>query len=175
MLNDRDKENERLDSVLTQYKQEQDQLRKDNDEHTKNIDSQETEIQRLNEALSNKVSQLDNLQAEKQDILAAKSQLEVQITAVEEERNSYCSKHKEGILEIERLKHLGKEKDQTIAAMRQEIQGLRADLVGLETTLKTQNATIDDLGINLAHTIQEREQLSQIASIKQQEVNSLVQ
>jgi hypothetical protein len=34
--------------------------------------------------------------------------------------------------------------------------GLKADKVGLETTLQNKNATIDDLGINLSNTQLER-------------------
>ena len=51
-----------------------------------------------------------------------------------------------------------------IEVLVQEVQGLKADKVGLETTLQSKNATIDDLGINLNNTQLEHQRMAMVAN-----------
>merc|ERR1711862_1063562 len=46
----------------------------------------------------------------------------------------------------------------------QEVQHLTAEKVGLETSLQSKNATIDDLGVNLNNTHLEHQRLAMVAN-----------
>lgn len=66
--------------------------------------------------------------------------------------------------DCERLENENRVQKHRIDTLVEEVQGLTADKVGLETTLQSKNATIDDLGINLNNTQLEHQRLQMVAN-----------
>jgi len=113
------------------------------------VDTRNQEIEILNATIAQHVATIDTCNANIAQLQKTLNTLTAQCASLQAQCDDLTQRLQNRIVEIEGLNHDKALLDQRIAALTQENQGLKADKVGLETTLQTKNATIDDLGINL--------------------------